>query len=140
MVSSLEATQLFIRASASGLVYKAWASCHHLALIEVWRGLRDDYTWALKSHFVWKKSKRILGGCWGSFSKGLGIVSTFFGMSLFFFFSFFGRQFGRNLTFGMGSVFFKTFFGKGNGKGSYGGGCIYLCQIRLNLVFSFCCE
>eukprot|EP00434_Breviolum_minutum_P025703 symbB.v1.2.022714.t1/scaffold2026.1/size92022/3 len=28
---------------------RAWASCHDLALIEVWRGLRDDYTWALKS-------------------------------------------------------------------------------------------
>lgn len=46
---------------------KAWASCHHLALIEVWRGLREDYTWALKSHFG-RNSKRFGDGIffeWG---------------------------------------------------------------------------
>lgn len=126
MVSSLEATQLFIRASASGLVYKAWASCHHLALIEVWRGLRDDYTWALKSHFVWKKSKRILGGCWGSFSKGLGIVSTFFGMSLFFFFHFLAGSLEEILLLGWDLFFLKHFLARAMEKVVMVGG-VFIC-------------
>ena len=83
---------------------QAWASCHDLALIEVWRGLRDDYTWALKSHFVWKKSQKILGG-WGPFSKGLGIVSTFFGLLA----AFLAATLERILLLGWDLFFFETF-------------------------------
>ena len=92
--------------------FKAWASCHHLALIEVWRGLRDDYTWALKSHFVWKKSQRILGDG-DLFQKGLGLF-------LHFWEHFWQPLWEGILLLGWDLFFFKIniFNGKGNGKGS----------------------
>ena len=79
MISRAKPQVVITRAS-----FKAWASCHDLALIEVWRGLRDDYTWALKSHFVPEIAKD-LGGMGSFFKRAWDCFYIFGRMSLFFF-------------------------------------------------------